>query len=195
MCLPFLWSAYQHTACLSEATNICLVSCASLPVKHKEQTEVAIQPKRNSNVIREQLLKSSTFQLEVCRVITWTDSFVTFAVCSIVTTTLLPPLATRSIAPPIPLTNLPCQKWDKTLNFWPLVCKYQLASNSTLTGIIQLARSPFLETCIAPSIVKCTWPLQKKRNKTLDFHQNHVNRRKCNAAKKTHFALIGVGQL
>lgn len=28
-----------------------------------------------------------------------------------------------------------------------------------LTGIIQLARSPYFETCIAPSIVKLMWPL------------------------------------
>ena len=32
-----------------------------------------------------------------------------------------------------------------------------------LTGIIQLARSPYFDTCIAPRIVMSTWPLQKKK--------------------------------
>ncbi len=43
-----------------------------------------------------------------------------------------PGAETRSIAPPMPLTILP--------------------------GIIQLARSPNLETCMAPKIVTSTWP-------------------------------------
>lgn len=33
------------------------------------------------------------------------------AVCSIATTTLVPGAATRSMAPPIPFTNLPYQTW------------------------------------------------------------------------------------
>ena len=53
------------------------------------------------------------------------------AECSITTTTRLTP-ATRSIAPPMPLTILP--------------------------GIIQLARSPFCATCMAPRIDRSIWP-------------------------------------
>src|SRR3984893_12509743 len=53
------------------------------------------------------------------------------AECSITTTTRLTP-ATRSIAPPMPLTILP--------------------------GIIQLARSPFCATCIAPRIDRSICP-------------------------------------
>jgi 3-oxoacid CoA-transferase subunit B len=53
------------------------------------------------------------------------------AECSITTTTRLTP-ATRSIAPPMPFTILP--------------------------GIIQLARSPFCATCIAPRIDRSMWP-------------------------------------
>ncbi len=47
------------------------------------------------------------------------------------TTTFLTP-ATRSIAPPMPFTILP--------------------------GIIQLARSPFWETCMAPRMERSIWP-------------------------------------
>jgi hypothetical protein len=54
-----------------------------------------------------------------------------FATCSISTTTLFTP-ATRSMAPPMPLTILP--------------------------GIIQLARSPFSLTCIAPRIDRLILP-------------------------------------
>ena len=54
-----------------------------------------------------------------------------FAVCSISTTTRLTP-ATRSIAPPMPLTILP--------------------------GTIQLARSPVSVTCIAPRMARSMWP-------------------------------------
>ena len=46
--------------------------------------------------------------------------------------TLVPGLATRSMAPPMPLTILP--------------------------GIIQLARSPFAETCMAPRMVTSMCP-------------------------------------
>ena len=53
------------------------------------------------------------------------------AMCSITTTTRLTP-ATRSIAPPMPFTILP--------------------------GIIQLARSPFSETCIAPRMARSICP-------------------------------------
>jgi hypothetical protein len=52
-------------------------------------------------------------------------------VCSIKTTTLDPEL-TKSIAPPIPLTNFP--------------------------GMIQLAISADCDTCIAPKMVKSMWP-------------------------------------
>ena len=52
-------------------------------------------------------------------------------VCSISTTTRLTP-ATRSIAPPMPLTSLP--------------------------GTIQLARSPLSVTSIAPRIARSMWP-------------------------------------
>ena len=34
---------------------------------------------------------------------------------------------------------------------------------SSYTGIIQLARSPNFETCIAPKIVRSRWPLSCKR--------------------------------
>lgn len=47
-------------------------------------------------------------------------------------------------------------------------CVPQLAKNR-LTGIIQLAKSPYFDTCIAPSIVKLMWPLgeqQQQKNKT-----------------------------
>ena len=54
-----------------------------------------------------------------------------FAVCSIITMTRLAPW-TRSIAPPMPLIILP--------------------------GIIQLARSPSPDTCIAPSTATSMWP-------------------------------------
>src|SRR5271169_6048156 len=53
------------------------------------------------------------------------------AVCSIITKTFSTP-CTRSIAPPIPLIILP--------------------------GIVQLARSPAAETCIAPSTATSRWP-------------------------------------
>ncbi|KAG1479347.1 hypothetical protein G6F53_014254 [Rhizopus delemar] len=53
------------------------------------------------------------------------------AVCSISTTTRCTP-ATRSIAPPMPLTILP--------------------------GTIQLARSPLAVTCMAPRMARLTWP-------------------------------------
>ena len=53
------------------------------------------------------------------------------AVCSMITTMRRAP-ATRSIAPPIPLTIFP--------------------------GTIQLARSPCAETCRAPRMVSATWP-------------------------------------
>ena len=53
------------------------------------------------------------------------------AVCSITTTTFLTP-ATRSMAPPMPFTILP--------------------------GIIQLARSPFSATCMAPRIDRLMCP-------------------------------------
>src|ERR1700728_4859624 len=53
------------------------------------------------------------------------------AECSMTTTTFLTP-PTRSMAPPIPLTTLP--------------------------GIIQLARSPFSATCMAPRIAMSMWP-------------------------------------
>ena len=53
------------------------------------------------------------------------------ATCSVRTTTRGVP-ATRSIAPPMPLTIFP--------------------------GIIQLARSPHSETCMAPSTAIFTWP-------------------------------------
>ncbi len=53
------------------------------------------------------------------------------ATCSIITMTRLAPW-TRSIAPPMPLTIFP--------------------------GIIQLARSPVAETCIAPRIAASMWP-------------------------------------
>ena len=53
------------------------------------------------------------------------------AACSISTTTRCTP-ATRSIAPPMPFTSLP--------------------------GIIQLARSPFSATCIAPRIARLMCP-------------------------------------
>ncbi|MNH29312.1 hypothetical protein D3C79_895390 [compost metagenome] len=53
------------------------------------------------------------------------------AQCSISTTTRLTP-ATRSMAPPMPLTILP--------------------------GIIQFARSPRSETCMAPSRARLMWP-------------------------------------
>mmetsp|Transcript_31031 Transcript_31031/g.81260 ORF Transcript_31031/g.81260 Transcript_31031/m.81260 type:complete len:218 (-) Transcript_31031:788-1441(-) len=55
-----------------------------------------------------------------------------FAVCSMVMTTLVPGDDTRSIAPPIPLTILP--------------------------GIIQFARSPRDDTCIAPRTLMSMWP-------------------------------------
>ena len=58
--------------------------------------------------------------------------FPPLAVCSIVTMTLVPAAETKSMAPPIPFTIFP--------------------------GIIQLAKSPNLDTCIAPSIVTSTWP-------------------------------------
>ncbi|KPI82457.1 hypothetical protein ABL78_8533 [Leptomonas seymouri] len=53
------------------------------------------------------------------------------SVCFI-STTVLQPLATRSIAPPMPRRNLP--------------------------GTYQLAMSPFSDTCSAPSIVMSMWP-------------------------------------
>ena len=53
------------------------------------------------------------------------------ATCSVSTTTRGVP-ATRSIAPPMPLTILP--------------------------GMVQLARSPVAETCMAPSTAIFTWP-------------------------------------
>ena len=54
-----------------------------------------------------------------------------FAVCSMTTTTRSTP-ATRSIAPPMPFTILP--------------------------GIIQLARSPVSETCMAPRMARLMCP-------------------------------------
>ena len=54
-----------------------------------------------------------------------------FAACSIAMITFFAP-ATRSIAPPMPLTILP--------------------------GIIQLARFPSWSTCSAPSTVRSMWP-------------------------------------
>ena len=63
------------------------------------------------------------------------------AVCSISTITRLTP-ATRSIAPPIPLTILP--------------------------GIIQLARSPLALTCIAPRIARLILPPRIIPNESAD---------------------------
>ncbi|MCY1234402.1 hypothetical protein D9M72_469840 [compost metagenome] len=63
------------------------------------------------------------------------------AVCSISTTTRPTP-ATRSIAPPMPLTILP--------------------------GIIQLARSPFSLTCIAPRMARLMWPPRIIANESAD---------------------------
>ena len=54
-----------------------------------------------------------------------------FATCSIVTTMRLA-AATRSIAPPIPLTSFP--------------------------GIIQFAMEPSASTCIAPRMQRSMWP-------------------------------------
>ena len=54
-----------------------------------------------------------------------------FSVCSMTTTTRRTP-ATRSMAPPMPLTILP--------------------------GTIQFARSPASDTCIAPSTDRLMWP-------------------------------------
>ena len=53
------------------------------------------------------------------------------ALCSVRTTTRGVP-ATRSMAPPMPLTILP--------------------------GMVQLARSPAPETCMAPRMATLTWP-------------------------------------
>ena len=60
--------------------------------------------------------------------ILWLPSLAT---CSMTTTTRFAP-CTRSIAPPMPLTILP--------------------------GIIQLARSPVADTCMAPRIAASMWP-------------------------------------
>ncbi|KQV61661.1 hypothetical protein ASD07_02125 [Duganella sp. Root336D2] len=64
------------------------------------------------------------------------------ATCSISTTTFLTP-ATRSIAPPMPFTILP--------------------------GIIQLARSPFSDTCIAPRIARLILPPRIMANESAEL--------------------------
>ena len=58
-----------------------------------------------------------------------------------ITTTFLTP-ATRSMAPPMPFTILP--------------------------GIIQLARSPFSATCMAPSSAMSMWPPRIMANESAD---------------------------
>ena len=63
------------------------------------------------------------------------------ATCSIITITRLA-AATRSIAPPIPLIIFP--------------------------GIIQLARSPFSATCMAPRIAQSMWPPRIMANDSAD---------------------------
>ncbi len=73
--------------------------------------------------------------------------------CSIVTTTLVRGLETRSMAPPIPFTILP---WAVTRFIGD---SDGGMGGEGLTGIIQLARSPNLDTCIPPSIVRLMWPL------------------------------------
>src|SRR5262249_60439759 len=71
------------------------------------------------------------------------------AQCSINTTTRLTP-ATRSIAPPMPLTSLP--------------------------GIIQLARSPCSDTCMAPSNARLIWPRSEEHTSELQSLTNLVCR-------------------
>ncbi len=63
------------------------------------------------------------------------------ATCSIMTITRLA-AATRSIAPPMPLIILP--------------------------GIVQLARSPFAATCIAPRMAQSMWPPRIIANESAD---------------------------
>ena len=70
------------------------------------------------------------------------------AVCSIATTTFVPGAATKSMAPPIPLTSLPYRDQHRIRR------ELTQCSLDLLTGIIQLARSPNLETCMAPRMVK-----------------------------------------
>ena len=81
----------------------------------------------NSNTASSVINKSTTYFPVSGRVHYSSILWLPFAVCSIVTTTLLAPL-TKSIAPPIPLTNLP--------------------------GMIQLAKSPLEATYNAPKILK-----------------------------------------
>src|SRR5450830_1964181 len=64
------------------------------------------------------------------------------ATCSITTTTRLTP-ATRSIAPPMPLTILP--------------------------GIIQLARSPYCDTCMAPRMARLILPPRIMPNESAEL--------------------------
>ena len=77
----------------------------------------------------------------------------TLSACLMATIILVPRPEIRSIAPPIPFTILP---WKK--------CKNYPEDDSPeniriLTGTIQLARSPFIETCIPPRTVVPIWPL------------------------------------
>ncbi len=66
--------------------------------------------------------------------------------------------ATKSMAPPMPFTFLPCKKYVERSTQTQLQFLYY----SIHTGIIQLARSPNWDTCIAPRIVTSRWPLSHK---------------------------------
>lgn len=76
------------------------------------------------------------------------------ALCSMVTMTFVPGAATKSMAPPMPFTNLPCFQKHWTWLFW----RYRILKRMNITGIIQLAKSPYWDTSIAPSTVISTWP-------------------------------------
>ena len=95
--VPVQWWWGPHSSSLSQEVNTHQESCGYLP----EWREDYLLPTWAQFVIRVKLKMKHTF-----------------AVCSIVITTLVPRLATRSMAPPIPFTTLPYtdrnrQKWRR----------------------------------------------------------------------------------
>ena len=72
----------------------------------------------------------------------YTCIHITFAVCSMVITTLVPWLETRSMAPPIPFTILPCT-WHGILLIKAVTVRYHTGTHLTLVmvGVVYTAQT------------------------------------------------------
>src|SRR5690606_825287 len=139
--------ANDQAACTADTSNLARVLACTSSTVTPGASSVSFRPSSVTSITPRSVMMRSTTPTPVSGSVHSGSSLISsvpsffLATCSISTTTRPTP-ATRSMAPPMPLTILP--------------------------GIIQLARSPFSETCMAPRMARLILPPRIIANESAD---------------------------